>query len=165
MTTFITADLHLGHKNILQHAERPFATVEDMDDTLIRNWNWKVTPSDEVYVLGDVVFQDPMKYLPDMNGKKYLIIGNHDYRWLKKLEPHFEWMKDLHLLKKDGKEFMLCHYAMRTWCGSNRGNVMLHGHSHGQLPKWPDSLDVGVDAHQMYPITLRQAYDLATGEG
>lgn len=39
---FIISDLHLGHANVLKHDKRPFSTVEDMDNTIIENWNKQV---------------------------------------------------------------------------------------------------------------------------
>ena len=53
---FFTADLHIGHANIIKLNKRPFKTIEEMDNALIDNWNAKVTPNDTVYILGDVFF-------------------------------------------------------------------------------------------------------------
>ena len=54
---YFTSDLHLGHRNIIRLCNRPFATIEEMDETLIRNWNAKVTNGDTVYILGDLLFR------------------------------------------------------------------------------------------------------------
>lgn len=48
---FFTSDLHLGHRNIIRLCNRPFATIEEMDEALIRNWNAKVTNGDTIYIL------------------------------------------------------------------------------------------------------------------
>lgn len=54
MNIFFTADLHLVHKNIIQHCKRPFESLAEHDETLIRNWNSLVGEGDRVYVLGDI---------------------------------------------------------------------------------------------------------------
>ena len=61
---------------------RPFQTTEEMDEYMILRWNETVKPSDEVYILGDFSFagaEPTAEILRRLNGKKILIIGNHDY--------------------------------------------------------------------------------------
>ena len=53
-----TSDLHLGHKNILKLCNRPFSSIEEMDATLIENWNKKVHKNDQVYILGDLMYRN-----------------------------------------------------------------------------------------------------------
>ena len=82
-----TADLHLGHKNIIRHCSRPFSSVQEMDEQLISAWNSKVRQNDSVYIIGDLIFRSaasPESYLSSLHGKKHLIIGNHDNDWMKK---------------------------------------------------------------------------------
>ena len=70
---YFTSDLHLGHRNIIRLCNRPFATIEEMDETLIRNWNAKVTNGDTVYILGDLLFRNEKpaeEYLKQLKGKK-----------------------------------------------------------------------------------------------
>lgn len=47
---FFTSDLHLGHENCIRLCNRPFSSIEEMDETLIENWNYKVTGKDTVYI-------------------------------------------------------------------------------------------------------------------
>lgn len=58
---FFTSDLHFGHKNIIRFDNRPFFSVEEMDKTLIENWNRKVSADDTVYVLGDISWYNDEK--------------------------------------------------------------------------------------------------------
>ena len=84
---FFTADLHLGHENVIRHCNRPFASAEIMDRELIANWNHRVRRDDTVYIAGDFCFRNKRpveEYLSALNGHKHLIIGNHDHSWLKK---------------------------------------------------------------------------------
>ena len=55
MERYFTADLHLGHRNIISYCDRPFRDVDDMNAGLVERWNDTVRPGDEVIVLGDLV--------------------------------------------------------------------------------------------------------------
>lgn len=164
MTTWFTADLHLGHKRMLAPLRR-FSTVEEMDETIVARWNERITTKDDVYVLGDVSFHRPDKtaeLLARLNGaQKFLITGNHDKNTTL-LARFFAWQKDLYTAKvldpeaTDGvRRIVLCHYAMRTWSRSHFGAWHLYGHSHGSLEDLPTSLsfDVGIDSHDYYPLS------------
>lgn len=83
---FFTSDLHLGHENCIRLCNRPFSSIEEMDETLIENWNHKVTGKDTVYILGDLIYRSqkpPEEYLRRLRGKKHLILGNHDRGWIR----------------------------------------------------------------------------------
>lgn len=78
---FFIADTHFGHKNIIKYCNRPFKDTEEMDATLIKNWNNTVSKEDKVFILGDFAFGDKnviKKYCNALNGRKVLIMGNHD---------------------------------------------------------------------------------------
>lgn len=81
MNTWITSDLHFWHANIIKFCNRPFATVEEMNEVLISNWNAVVQPEDTVYVVGDfsMAFRPVELYTKRLNGKKILVAGNHDF--------------------------------------------------------------------------------------
>ncbi len=81
-TEYVIADLHLGHENIIRYCARPFSrkNVEEMDEVLIRNWNYCVISTDRVYFLGDLAFgeRSAMEYRKRLNGSIIHIRGNHD---------------------------------------------------------------------------------------
>lgn len=81
MTRFFTSDNHFGHTNIIKYCDRPFASSEEMDEAMIARWNKAVRPSDTVYHIGDFAmsFNKVEEITPQLNGKKILIAGNHDY--------------------------------------------------------------------------------------
>ncbi len=54
---YFMSDTHPGHKNMIKPCSRPFSSVEEMDETIMDNWNRKVKKSDTVVVLGDIVYK------------------------------------------------------------------------------------------------------------
>jgi len=164
---FFTSDHHFGHKNIIKFCKRPFEDVNEMNEVMIQRWNEKVSPEDEVYHLGDVGLSSHgqlRKILDQLNGKIYLIKGNHESAALG-CADRFEWVKDYHELWVEDPDFpqgkqllVLFHYGMRVWRWSYRGTFHLYGHSHGELPDLADarSFDIGVDTHNFYPLSYQE---------
>ena len=156
--TFFTADLHLGHYNIIRYCNRPFSSVYEMDEAIIENWNDVVSPRDSVYVLGDFAYRtstiyDVNKYFGRLAGNKLLILGNHDKGHVRHLP--WGWVKDVYLLKGlNDYGIWLSHYAHRTWPHSFRGSWHLYGHSHDNLPPYGLSFDVGIDSHDYQLVPL-----------
>lgn len=83
---YYIADCHFYHRNLLTHLDnRPFSSVEEMNGCMIEKWNSKVRTNDEVVVLGDLSFgngEETNKVLAELNGRIYLINGNHDDKFL-----------------------------------------------------------------------------------
>lgn len=96
MKVFFTADLHLGHDNCIIFDGRPFATVEEMDEELIRRWNAKVDKGDLVYVLGDMIWKtrngEAHELIRRLNGQIILIKGNHD-RFISNAKAKRPWQE------------------------------------------------------------------------
>lgn len=132
MSVFFTSDLHFGHKNIIAYDERPFKNVEEMDKTIIENWNRKVKPEDTVYILGDISWYNDTKTIDiyfNLNGHKRLIKGNHD-RVHGKVKNCFESIKDYDEIQVDDKTCILSHYPIHFYNHHYRGAIMLYGHVH-----------------------------------
>lgn len=169
--TWFTSDLHLGHKNIIEYCNRPFQSVEAMDEALIYNWNARVEPKDNIYVLGDFSFHQPDRTFTifhRLNGNKHLILGNHDKPAIYAPLP-WAWVKDVHMLRAllgDEKvNIWLSHYSHRRWPKSHHGTYHLYGHSHGELEGYYRSCDVGVDAWNYAPVSMRQVIDKLRDSG
>lgn len=152
--TKFVSDLHFGHKNILKYSNRPFANFEEMDDALVNNWNSVVAPGDTVFSLGDFSMK-PIGYvkgiLSRLNGNIHMITGNHDEEIQKKSKTLLEegFVKEITSYKEitiGGQFICLFHYGMRVWNKSHYGSWLLYGHSHGNLPPYGKSVDVGVDS-------------------
>lgn len=165
MNTFFTSDTHFDHglkakpggKGIIELAKRPFASLEEMNETMIARWNESVKPGDTVYHLGDFAWHNPKTFRPRLNGDICLIRGNHDpdgnFAW-------FRWVKDLYEVKVGEQRIVLCHYAFRTWHHDIRGVWHLYGHTHGSLPGYGKSFDIGVDVHDFRPLEFEEVKKL-----
>jgi len=151
---FFTSDTHFGHSKIIEYCNRPFSSIEAMDEILIENWNKIITKKDTVYHLGDFAFRNTDKYIKRLNGQIHLILGHHDRN--KKGQEYFKSLSQIKILKSVIPKIILCHYAMRTWPYSHDGAWHLYGHSHGRMKEEGLSFDVGVDCWSFAPIS----YDL-----
>lgn len=168
---FFTSDHHFGHKNIIKFSQRPFKDTEEMDEAMIARWNEKVSPEDEVYHLGDVGLCGVKRLrtiLDELNGKIYLIKGNHESA-AEACQERFEWIKDYHELIVEDADFykgqqllVLFHYALREWNASHYGSFHLYGHSHGALADLPNSrsFDIGVDCHGFAPLSYAEVKEV-----
>lgn len=162
---WFTADKHLGHKNLIKNANRPFSSVEEMDEIIIQRHNERVRNADTVYDLGDFAFDDHTPYLRRLNGQKHLCPGNYDHSNLVNKAVGWASVEKLRHIKNhpSGVFLVLCHYALRVWNRSHHGAIHLYGHSHGNLPGDSQSCDVGVDCWDFYPVNLDQILDRLAG--
>lgn len=150
---FFTADTHFGHEKIIHFCNRPYVSVEEMNEDLIMNWNDRISKGDIVYHLGDFGFGDIKEIVKRLNGQIFLIYGSHDDEALK-LKKMFAQVTQLKTIKYKEQYIVLCHYAMRRWDKSHFGSWHLFGHNHGRLSNYGKSFDVGVDAHNYRPISF-----------
>jgi calcineurin-like phosphoesterase family protein len=162
---YFTADTHFGHAAIIEHSQRPFSTVAEMDAVLVANWNAVIQPRDTVYHLGDFCYKavkSPEAYLRKLNGTIHLTRGNHDSETARICADTFASVSDLLEVIIEGQRIVLCHYAMRVWPKSHHGSWHLYGHSHGTLPPeaGSKSLDIGVDCHNYYPVAFTKLAEL-----
>ena len=156
--TWFTADTHFGHDNVIRHCDRPFSSVDEMDDAVVKNWNTVIREEDAVWVLGDFCFRSKRPaqgYLDRLHGIKHLIVGNHDHEDTV-TAPGWASVQQLAEVAVDGFRLVLCHYALRVWPRSHHGALHLYGHSHGLLSPNRRTLDVGVDAWDFRPVQLAE---------
>ena len=189
MTIYFTSDTHYFHKNILQYCNRPWSTVEEMNQALIDNYNSRVMPDDDVYHLGDFTLTRKQELivpvLAKLNGRIHLIKGNHD-KWtrdidglnaaINQINNDFSTRKivsvrDYYEFHHDGLHFVLSHFPMMVWHNSQNGSVQLHGHSHGSLNYLNTNevrrMDVGVDAvpNKYFPISIGEVSYIMKNRG
>jgi len=178
---FFTSDTHFGHTNIIKFCDRPFENSIEMNQTLVKNWNEKIPKDAIVFHLGDFALglnsRDTQHIINSLNGKKYLIIGNHEKCALAKEYTISLW-EDIfdiaEIFVKDDEitygeqHLVMCHYPMNSWNGSHRGSWQLFGHVHGGLSNKgimnhnPAQMDVGVDTNNFYPYSYQDIKEQIT---
>lgn len=155
---FFTADNHFFHKNMMKYCpnSRPFTSVEEMNEVMIKAWNDKVSRSDIVYCLGDFSFAKAyktQKILDRLNGKIFLIKGNHDHLWLNvDTAKRFEdiWIyKKIHI---GNQRVVLFHFPIAEWDQMHFGSYHLYGHTHNNLHIPGRAMDVGVDTRYDHSV-------------
>lgn len=135
---YYIADCHFFHKGVIHFDNRPFKTVEEMNDIMIENWNNAVNDNDTVYILGDLTCgatQEQIdKLFATLKGNKVLIKGNHDKINFSKDARHGGKIIGItdYMEVKDGPNYLiLSHYPMLFYHGSqNKDYWMLCGHVH-----------------------------------
>ena len=140
---YYIADCHFWHEKLLtQMDHRPFESVEQMNEVMIEKWNRKVRKNDDVVILGDFSWgngEQTNEILERLNGRKYLIVGNHDlYLKDRKFQPdHFVWIREYAELRDNRRKVVLSHYPMVCYNGQYRKDEqgepkswMLYGHVH-----------------------------------
>ncbi len=130
---FYIADWHYNHANCIAFDNRPFKTVEEMNEALIANWNNAVSPEDTVYVLGDMFWcktTEAIEVLDKLNGQKFLIKGNHDRCNDSQFRSKFVKISDYMEIKDEDKNVVLCHYPIPCFKNHFYGWFHLYGHVH-----------------------------------
>lgn len=168
MSTFYISDLHFCHKNIIDFCNRPYLTVEEMNEDLVAKWNSVVTPNDVVRILGDVAFpksqediENTIKLVKRLNGNKTLIIGNHDHKLLKdeRFIKLFSSIENYMVTKDEGRKVILFHYPVEEWDGFYKGAIHLYGHVHNNdvgLKEIDNRYNVSADVIGLIPRTLTE---------
>ncbi len=174
MQTWFSSDHHFGHLNAMMgwagqkgaQRPRPWQSLEDMTEGLIERHNSVVKPGENCYFLGDMFWrtfglENALSVMNRLNGNHYYVLGNHEEMMEHDaLRRRFIWVKDRAKIRPDKRypSIVLDHYAGRVWDGSHKGNFQLYGHSHGNIPNFNRSMDVGVDAgsNNWTPVSLDQ---------
>ena len=149
---------------------RGFNSIEEMNETIIKNFNAEITYEDDLYLLGDSMLGRDMNaglaLLRRLNGKKYLVIGNHDtdnrvaaYRE----SGIFIEVQPQYRIKKEGRIYLLTHYPTLVSNDGFNNVINIHGHTHDKnhLSEVPFCYNVNVDAWDCKPVN----FDLIHAEG
>lgn len=172
---FFISDPHFSHANLLTgmkngvlmktHIRSGFSSVEEMDETIVNRWNATVKPHDKIYLLGDIAMKkEHVHILSRLNGKKRLILGNHDTFGTKFYAPYFDEIYAMRTLCGDG--ILATHFPVHPQ-SVKRGYVNVHGHIHNSIvgqdtrialvpfsEQHPKYFNVCVEHHDYTPVHI-----------
>lgn len=169
---FVISDTHFGHANILTFKDndgnnvRTFDNVDEMNETMIDNWNSVVNDCDTVYHLGDVVInKKALSMLHRLKGRKILIKGNHDIFKLKDYTEHFQDIRAYKIIanKKYNTKYVLSHIPVHPNTFDRWGGGNIHGHYHEKRVRLSDNsidsryFNVSVEQINYTPMLLDEA--------
>lgn len=138
---YYISDMHLFHANVTNEGTnfdgRPFQTLDEMHEEILKRWNAKINNDDDIYLLGDTAWkenEDAIALIAKLKGKKHAIKGNHcrfkdaRYRQLFVEICDYKELTD----NADGKNYNLAlsHYPILMWNGQHKGRIHLFGHVH-----------------------------------
>ena len=186
MTVFFTSDNHFGHQNIIRFCDRPYATVDEMNERMVELWNDTVKPGDEVWHLGDFAlkWQFVEEFIPRLNGRIISVPGNHD-SWHpmhkkaqqeKRLQalgvvlanPEVTYITSRFRTNGAPTALKLCHFPWRDLAGEDVRypewrperdtdyNLLLCGHVHEKWKTNTNAINVGVDQWGFKPVSLEE---------
>jgi calcineurin-like phosphoesterase family protein len=168
-SVWFISDTHFGHDNILkfnigetdQKMRPDFHDTRHMDEIMIENWNRVVKPQDKIYHLGDVCFSQQVldEVMPRLNGKKRLVLGNHDNLPMTSYMKYFQEISSWAQFKRNDVGLYCCHfplhssaYEMRAGDHTIRANV--HGHIHCDVINDPRYINVCVEQTNYTPVHI-----------
>ena len=166
------SDPHFGHANIIKYESRPFENALEMNERLICRYNEVVHPGETILWLGDcflMPFNLASRVMSRLNGSKILIPGNHDRSTRAMLSIGFDLVLPEVFMLIKGHKCRFSHYPYRTKGqeeagvgfkrpvrSSDKGSILIHGHTHGKLKRHSDMIHVGVDAWDYGPVRLEE---------
>ena len=168
---FFTSDTHFNHISILRFCNRPFKDIQEMNQSLIENWNRVVGKDDLVFHLGDFAFGNAAAWnqiLDQLNGKIILIVGNHDMKNMRQaVVERFEEVALEMYIEIDKQPIILNHHPFLCYGGSYDNIWQLFGHVHTRQNYFgrdkermsvlfPTQYDVGIDNNNYAPISFEQ---------
>lgn len=156
--TYILSDTHLFHNRIIEYEKRPFISVEEMNETIVNNWNGVVRSVDKVIHLGDVVFGtvEQAEIIKRLFGYKVLVKGNHDRSLIRMRNLGFQEAHNNLILETPLGKVLCSHKPVKTPTLIN-----FHGHMHSAYKfhseknyKW---INFSVENWNYTPVLLEDA--------
>jgi calcineurin-like phosphoesterase family protein len=186
MAVWFTSDQHFYHANVIRYCDRPFESVEQMNEEIVRRFNESVQSGDLVYHLGDFsLAKRPVElFLPRLNGEHHLIAGNHDHvhpvhhkgkegkrqnAYKLYYDSGFKTIQLELKIRIGGRSVLLHHMPFQgdheverftAFRPTDRGDWLLHGHIHEKWRQRGRMINVGVDAWDYRPVSIEQITQL-----
>lgn len=167
---WFTADLHLGHKNIIDYCGRPWGDTEEMDQALCDIFERNLKAGDVLYVLGDTSFKwkSAAAFIETMkiHGVQcHYVFGNHDDKKTRReMRGRCATASYMRHIKVGEQKITLCHYPMRMWRDSQHGAWNLYGHCHGDIEDIGLQYDVGIDRNDLKPVSFDQLKEIMSAK-
>jgi len=166
---YFTADPHYDHENIIELQSRPFTKLNLMNTTMIKRYNGIVKPEDVVYFVGDFSLRSAryrnwyMDILRRLNGKKILVLGNHDdLKPFTYVECGFYSVHTHMEIEIDGIPLVLIHDPAASCVDRNK--VFIVGHIHDLFKVHKNVINVGVEVWDFAPVSWDQIKELIEKE-
>lgn len=154
--TWLISDTHFFHVNIGQYCNRP----DGWQDLIIANWNRFIRPGEIVFHLGDLALgkkESIVALVPQLNGRLYLMRGNHDRRG----EAFYRELA-ITLVKEpyrmETNEGIRLVFSHRPILPLAPGVLNLHGHIHNSpTPELgPRHINISIEVRQYRPWRLEE---------
>jgi calcineurin-like phosphoesterase family protein len=152
---WVYSDPHFNHQNIIRYCDRPFKDAYEMNEVLIARYNDRVKGNDKVYFLGDVYFggkNDAEKILARLNGKKRLILGNHDNLEDGVLKKYFQRIYLWRVFRDE--KMIFSHIPLHP--NQLGESINVHGHIHEKLMNDPKYVNACVEHSDYAPIPFEE---------
>ncbi len=160
---YFTSDWHVGECRIGINNKpnlfyRSFSSIEEQNTTILNNLFGKFVDGDELWNIGDVIFD--MDYSNHISAlrKRYpnsifnLIIGNYDEDKLDFLKTIFNNIYTEYNIEINGRSYYLNHYPVN--CIDKEFSIC--GHIHGLWKVQKNMINVGVDAWRYLPVSEQE---------
>lgn len=181
---YFISDLHIGHKNILEYSNRPFSSLQEMEDEIVKRHNAVVNDYDKVIFVGDVFFcnqMDASKFLKRLNGMKILVLGNHDLKANAMYKIGFDFVVQNMQIRVGKNVVNVCHYPYRwpwykrwpkmlfsskAWRKRHFKNIkddgkwLIHGHTHSRQQVNGRQINVCVEAWDYQPVSITKIAEI-----
>jgi calcineurin-like phosphoesterase family protein len=170
-----TSDPHYFHKKIIEYCGRPFSSVEEMNETMIKNYNSVIGPNDRVLWCGDSFFAkmgNCHSVMKRLNGKKDLVLGNHDYQPHMMVDMGFSNVMHRVYGRLGGRNVVANHFDQWKYRSiwddrfqdlrfdATAGEIVIHGHSHSKQKSFFNQVHVGVDAWNFTPALRHEVEEI-----